>query len=90
MLEPLLLMNGDDLLFAIGFYNLTPNLQMVLEHANKVNAPVILITDTLEPLSEKSGRCHADGPPRTRIRVSLLDGSHDDHQHAAAHAQPDG
>ncbi len=50
MLEPLLLMNGDDLLFAIGFYNLTPNLQMVLEHANKMNTPVILVTDTLEPL----------------------------------------
>jgi DNA-binding MurR/RpiR family transcriptional regulator len=50
MLEPLLMMNGDDLLLAIGFYNLTPNLQMVLEHANKEKTPVILITDTLEPL----------------------------------------
>ncbi len=49
MLEPLLLMNGDDLLLAIGFYNLTPNLQMVLEHASKEKTPVILITDTLEP-----------------------------------------
>lgn len=53
MLEPLLLMNGDDLLIAIGFYNLTPNLQMVLEHANKVGTPVILITDSLEPLVKK-------------------------------------
>lgn len=50
MLEPLLLMNGDDLLIAIGFYNLTPNLQMILEHANKYHTPVILVTDTLEPL----------------------------------------
>ncbi len=49
-LEPLLLMDGDDLLIAIGFNNLTPNLQLVLEHANKVKAPVILITDTLEPM----------------------------------------
>lgn len=50
MLEPLLLMKETDLLIAIGFYNLTPNLQMVLEHANKHHTPVILITDTLEPL----------------------------------------
>lgn len=50
MVEPLLLMTGNDLLIAIGFYNLTPNIQLVLEHANKMNTPVILITDTLEPL----------------------------------------
>ncbi len=50
MLEPLLLMNSNDLLIAVGFYNLTPNLQMALEHANKNNTPVILITDTLGPL----------------------------------------
>jgi len=50
MLEPLLLMNSQDLLIAIGFYNLTPNLQLVLEHANKFHTPVILVTDTLGPL----------------------------------------
>lgn len=50
MLEPLLLMKETDLLIAIGFYNLTPNLQMALEHANKNNTPVIFITDTLEPI----------------------------------------
>ena len=49
-LEPLLLMNQDDLLIVIGFYNMTPNLQMALEHANKHNTPVILVTDTLGPL----------------------------------------
>lgn len=50
MLEPLLLMKKDDLLFAFGFYNLTPNLQMALEHAKKQHTPVILITDTLGSL----------------------------------------
>lgn len=50
MLEPLLLMNRDDLLIAFGFYNLTPNIQMVLDHANKNGTPVILITDTLGAL----------------------------------------
>ena len=42
MLEPMLLMNGNDLLIAIGFFNLTPSLQMVLEYANQHKTPVIL------------------------------------------------
>jgi DNA-binding MurR/RpiR family transcriptional regulator len=50
VLEPLLLMDKDDLLIVIGFYNMTPNLQMALEHANKHKTPVILVTDTLGPL----------------------------------------
>lgn len=50
MLEPMLMMNCDDLLIAIGFFNLTPNLQMVLDYANQHNTPVILVTDTLGPL----------------------------------------
>ncbi len=47
MLEPMLLMNNSDLLIAIGFFNLTPNLQMVLDYANQHKTPVILLTDTL-------------------------------------------
>ncbi len=50
ILEPLLLMKGDDLLIAIAFFNLTPSLHLVLEHANQCGAPVILLTDTLGPL----------------------------------------
>ena len=50
MLEPMLLMNGSDLLIAIGFFNLTPNLLMVLDYAKQHKTPVILLTDTLGPL----------------------------------------
>jgi len=50
MLEPMLTMTGDDLLIAIGFFNLTPNLQMVLDHAKQLQTPVILVTDTLGEL----------------------------------------
>ncbi len=50
ILEPLMLMNKDDLLIAIGFFNLTPSLQMVLDYANQQKTPVILMTDTLGPL----------------------------------------
>ncbi len=49
MLEPMLLMNGSDLLIAIGFFNVTPSLEMVLNHANQHKTPVILLTDTLGP-----------------------------------------
>lgn len=50
ILEPLMLMCSDDLLIAIGFFNLTPALQLVLHYANQQNTPVILVTDTLGPL----------------------------------------
>ena len=42
-------MTKDDLLVAIGFYNMTPSLQMVLEQANQHKTPIILVTDTLGP-----------------------------------------
>jgi DNA-binding MurR/RpiR family transcriptional regulator len=48
MLEPMLLMNSNDLLIAIGFFNMTPNLQIVLDYANEHKTPVILVTDTLD------------------------------------------
>lgn len=50
MLEPMLLMNSSDLLIAIGFFNVTPNLQMVLDYAKDQKTPVILLTDTLGPM----------------------------------------
>jgi DNA-binding MurR/RpiR family transcriptional regulator len=48
--EPLLLMDKDDVLFAIGFFDVNPTLRMVLEHARDVGTPTILLTDTLEAL----------------------------------------
>jgi DNA-binding MurR/RpiR family transcriptional regulator len=47
ILEPMLLMDKSDLLIAIGFFNITPSLQIVLEYANQHGTPVILLTDTL-------------------------------------------
>jgi DNA-binding MurR/RpiR family transcriptional regulator len=49
ILEPLLLMNESDLLIAIGFFNVTPSLELVLNYANQHKTPVILLTDTLGP-----------------------------------------
>ncbi len=50
ILEPLMLMCKEDVLIAIGFFNLTPALQMVLDYANQQKTPIILVTDTLGPL----------------------------------------
>jgi DNA-binding MurR/RpiR family transcriptional regulator len=49
MLEPMMHMNGSDLLIAIGFFNVTPSLRLVLEYAHQHKTPVILVTDTLGP-----------------------------------------
>jgi DNA-binding MurR/RpiR family transcriptional regulator len=46
-LEPMLLMTDRDLLFAIGFFDINPTLQIVLDYAVEKNCPVVLLTDTL-------------------------------------------
>ena len=47
IVEPLLLLNKDDLVVVICFFNLTPALQLVLDYADQVDCPVIMLTDTL-------------------------------------------
>lgn len=49
-LEPLLSMNENDLLFAIGFFNASPALQLVLDYAREVGCPIIFLTDTLDTI----------------------------------------
>jgi DNA-binding MurR/RpiR family transcriptional regulator len=46
-LEPMMLMAKKDLLFAIGFFDVNPTLQIVLDYAREVKCPAILLTDTL-------------------------------------------
>ncbi len=54
ILEPLLLMTDRDLLFTIGFFDINPALQIILDYAREVNCPAILLTDTLGSIvSEK-------------------------------------
>ncbi len=50
VLEPLLLLNNRDVLLAIAFFSATPTLKFVLDYAQRVECPVILLTDTLEPV----------------------------------------
>jgi DNA-binding MurR/RpiR family transcriptional regulator len=49
-LEPLLLMSSHDLLFAIGFFDINPALQIVLDYAREVQCPAVLLTDTLDSI----------------------------------------
>jgi len=47
VVEPLLLMTKEDLVFVICFFDVSPVLQLVLNYARQVGAPVIMLTDTL-------------------------------------------
>jgi DNA-binding MurR/RpiR family transcriptional regulator len=50
VLENLLLMGSNDLLFMIGFFDLNPTLNLVMEYAREVGCKIILLTDTLESI----------------------------------------
>lgn len=47
MLEPLMSMTSQDLLFVICFFDVSGALRLVLDYANEVGCPVIMLTDTL-------------------------------------------
>jgi len=47
ILEPMLRMNDQDLLFTICFFDITPPLELVLNYANELGSKVIMLTDTL-------------------------------------------
>jgi DNA-binding MurR/RpiR family transcriptional regulator len=49
-LEPLLSLTENDLLFAIGFFNVPPALQLVLDYAREIGCPIIFLTDTLDSI----------------------------------------
>jgi len=50
ILDSLLLMTENDLLFTICFFDVSPTLHLVLDLAKEVHCPVIMLTDTLGPI----------------------------------------
>jgi DNA-binding MurR/RpiR family transcriptional regulator len=50
VLDLLMGITRDDLLFVICFFDLNPTLQLVLDYAGEVGCPVIMLTDTLESI----------------------------------------
>lgn len=56
ILDLLLGMTPEDLLFVICFFDLNTTLQLVLDYAQEVGCPVIMLTDTLQSIiGEKAG-----------------------------------
>ena len=53
MLDKLLLLRRDDAVIAAGFHRVTGELLAVLNHARRVGAPAILLTDTLNAQFKK-------------------------------------
>lgn len=84
VLEPLLSMTENNLLFAICFFDVSPALQLVLDYAREIHCPVILLTDTLDSiigdkadvvLSARRGPVsgfHSHVVPMTIINAMLL------------------
>lgn len=50
ILDQLLLMTDQDLMFAICFFDVSPTLHLVLDYAKESHCPVIMLTDTLGPI----------------------------------------
>lgn len=50
ILEPLIRMTDQDLLFVICFFDISGTLKLILDYANEIHCPVIMLTDTLGSL----------------------------------------
>ncbi len=96
ILEPLLLMTDKDLLFAICFFDISPILKFVLDYANEVHCPVIMLTDTLGSvigeqaevvLAAKRGpvsKFHSLVVPMTIINTLLFELANEDQEQVMA------
>lgn len=50
VLESLVAMTPDDMIFVICFFDLNPTLQLVLDHANELGCKIVVLTDTLQSI----------------------------------------
>ncbi len=48
VLDSLLTLSSDDILYVICFFNPNPTLKLVLDYANEIGCKIIMITDTLD------------------------------------------
>lgn len=84
VIDSMLVMKPDDLVFVICFFDQNPTLQLVLDYSHKVGATVIMLTDTLDTiLGDKAdvilsarrgpvGEFHSLVVPMTVINALLL------------------
>lgn len=97
ILEPLLLLTNRDVVFTIAFFTATPTLKFVLDYAQKVECPSILLTDTLEPVVGDKARVvlaarrgpvssfHSLTVPMTIINAILLTLAQTDQERTLSH-----
>lgn len=95
-LEPLMWMTSQDILIAICFFDVTPALQLLMDYANEVHCPVIMITDTLgSVIGDKAdvvlaarrgpmGEFHSLVVPMTIINTLLLTLANEDREKVIA------
>lgn len=50
ILDPILMMGPDDLLFVICFFDQNPTLKLILDYGKKVGCTIIMLTDTLDAI----------------------------------------
>jgi DNA-binding MurR/RpiR family transcriptional regulator len=50
VIESLIMLQPDDLLFVICFFDQNPTLNLVLEYGQEVGCPIIMLTDTLDTI----------------------------------------
>jgi len=96
ILEPMLRMNDQDLLFTICFFDISPSLELVLNYANEIGSKVVMLTDTLGSivgdkadvvLTARRGPVsgfHSLVVPMTIINTLLLELAQEDQEHAVA------
>jgi len=90
LVESLLTLRADDLLFVICFFDQNPSLRLLLEYAREVGCAIIMLTDTLDAiLGDKAdvilaarrgpvGEFHSLVVPMTVINALLLSVAGDD------------
>ena len=93
VIDSMLVMKPDDLVFVICFFDQNPTLQLVLDYSHKVGATVIMLTDTLDTiLGDKAdvvlsarrgpvGEFHSLVVPMTVINALLLSVASVDQEH---------
>lgn len=93
VIESILSLTKDDLLFVICFFDLNPTLNLVLEYAQEVGCPTVILTDTLDTvLTGKAdvtlaarrgpvGEFHSLVVPMTVINALLLAVAGTDQEH---------
>lgn len=96
VIDPLLNLQSDDLLFVICFFDQNPTLNLVLEYGSEVGCPIIMLTDTLDTiLNGKAevtlaarrgpvGAFHSLVVPMTVINAILLSVAGTDQEHVMA------